>query len=772
MLESVKSFKNLLSAALNPERNISNEICDFLTNEQHLYAVALFRNENNNLLLLGKSSKVKAELKLNSVHRSSINEFTDSDDDFTISYNPSCGIVITEQENNLTRYCVKFLDENNRKIILKVVQERPFSDDQHGYFWEVSQLISKLFLIDPAVSKKPPTSAPASLIIEEETLPLVKKLIYGVKKLKISDGLLQNPERLNQLKVITDKLESAMFSDKEYLEIKNGKVELNKTKISITDFVPELKSGLSELGIKFNIQYRNQIPDFILSDKAKLTYVITNLSMFLHALNKNSDVTLFVALESDNKIKFNVRNENNGISEPIKELLKPNFQDSVKELSDSEISGYSLIVINHYSKLLGGSFKINKLQSGSLAFEFSINGEVTSDINNTIVQLPKPVQGNNKILVIEDDFTTSRMLEKYLTDWGYTPKVVNTAKQAFDSLKAEAFLAVILNIEIPNYNGLELLKEIKDLPETKGTPVIVFSIKAEEQKAFMLGAVEYFVKPINYNYLIEVLTNYKLKRNSVVLCVDDDEPALNLVSNAIEQAGFKSLAFSESWRVMESIKGKEIDLAIIDLDMPQVNGFELIKQIKSEKEFANLPIIIYTGKENYEEDLHQIDGLFESLFQKQSTSIESLRQNINSMINRYDTPPPVDEVIKKKDVVKILLAEDYKHSQIIVTRLLKKNNFSNIVVVENGQMAVDMAKKEHFSLVLMDMQMPVMNGFDATRTIRTLSGYHDTPIIALTAFAMKGDREKCLDAGATDYIPKPIDSKEFIEKVKHYTHQD
>ncbi len=139
------------------------------------------------------------------------------------------------------------------------------------------------------------------------------------------------------------------------------------------------------------------------------------------------------------------------------------------------------------------------------------------------------------------------------------------------------------------------------------------------------------------------------------------------------------------------------------------------------------------------------------------------------MFNRYETPPPIEEVIKKKDVVKILLAEDYKHSQIIVTRLLKKNNFENIVVVENGEEAVNIARQEQFDLILMDMQMPIMNGFEATETLRNMPEYKDIPIIALTAFAMKGDRERCLEAGATDYISKPIDSKDFIERVKFYT---
>jgi CheY-like chemotaxis protein len=220
---------------------------------------------------------------------------------------------------------------------------------------------------------------------------------------------------------------------------------------------------------------------------------------------------------------------------------------------------------------------------------------------------------------------------------------------------------------------------------------------------------------------------------------------------------------------LDSIKDTVLDLAIIDLDMPEINGFQLIKLIKSQQKYTNLPIIIYTGKENFDEDLKNIDGLFTDLLSKRSTRIEDLADTINAMINRYEQPSPPEEVKTITDEPKILLEEDYKHSQIIVTRLLKKNGFTMVVVVENGQEAVDQVKQQKFDLILMDMQMPVMNGFEATERIRKIPEYKNIPIIALTAFAMKGDKEKCLEAGATDYIPKPIDSVEFIEKVRHYT---
>lgn len=203
--------------------------------------------------------------------------------------------------------------------------------------------------------------------------------------------------------------------------------------------------------------------------------------------------------------------------------------------------------------------------------------------------------------------------------------------------------------------------------------------------------------------------------------------------------------------------------------MPKLNGFELIKLIKSKDKFINLPIIIYTGKDDYQNDLQKIEGLFVDLLEKKSTSLNELEKTIIDFINYTERSKSSEDVFQKNNRPKILMAEDYKHSQIIVTRLLKKNGYDNVIVVENGLDAVKICEKEKVDLILMDMQMPIMNGFEATGKIRKISGYTDTPIIALTAFAMRGDREKCLEAGATDYIPKPIDSKEFIEKVNYYT---
>ncbi len=762
----LKSINTLFKNINNSDIDFHNEVCEFLAEGTGFEAVVLFEIHEKKMLFLGKSSRTPSDYLIGNDYYCDVCQNIDSAEDFSITSNPKCQLKIPAQANY--DYCIKFSGKGGKNYLLKAVKNVPISDRDNSFLWEASDLISNLLHQNDKV-KGTEIDSTFSLknFFSEIRSPLngILKGISDLTKALKKDG---NKDTIQLVQRETQKVLS-VINDLYYFDQKSAnKLTAQKKDFKIAKFFQNFEDNfISRKNITLKIQNDSGIK-VVNTDQERLYYVLSHLCYLLNCLNNKSVIDVNITTVQNSFLKFVVRNDNSGINFSEKDLLKPYFLNQVDSLNNCNVSGLSIPVIEAIVSMLGGNFKIQ--QNNGLFFEFTIDGGLMSDYSSSISKLPKPDGNLNSILVIEDDFASARMLNQYLKNWGYDPTIANTPEQAFDYIKKTQFLAIILNIELPNCNGLELLKELKEMPETKGAPVIVFSMEAESQKAFMMGAVEYFVKPVNYNYLVEVITNYKLRRDSVVLCVDDDEPSLNLISNAIEQVGLKPLPYLESHKVLDSIRGKHIDLAIIDLDMPHINGFELIKLIKSEDQFANLPIIIYTGKEDFDDDLQKIDGLFESLLDKKSTSVESLKNQIDAMINRYETPPPVEEVIKKDDnVIKILLAEDYKHSQIIVTRLLKKNGFENIVVVENGQQAVEMAQQEHFSLILMDMQMPIMNGFDATQTIRSYPGYNETPIIALTAFAMKGDREKCLDAGATDYIPKPIDSKEFIEKVKHYT---
>ena len=774
-------INQLTEQALLGKDKLPEDLCTFICSEYDFQAAVLFKiSDDNYVSVLGRSTSARKNYISGAKFTCSRCKLFDNMADFSIHSDPNCEILISE--SLLYEVCVVFNIYEDQTAFLKLAKKIAFTQNDRDSIRKLTDFI-KLNLrnwLKARGGKSYVSEIPFSELVNEiaHELRIPANNIIGTSSILAESTLTESQSQdFNSIKNNSHDLLLAINDLADLAKFEIGKmphqVKQINTKTLLRETVDILKAKTKSKKIKFLTVIDDQVPESFVIDDQKLRYVLNSILAFITARMTKGEVKISVDRLTAKLLQFVIDDTSEKLPEDIyRTLFRPFSINGIKELKNTNLTGISLTLVQKFITFLGGEIKVKANSTNGSKFTFTINGEVMSDLEANLSKLPKSTQDNNKVLVIEDDYATSKLLNNYLTKWGYDPTVVSTEEQTFDLLEKEKFLAVILDIELPNINGLELLRKIREHKNTKNTPVIVCSIEPEQQKAFLMGAVEYFIKPINYNYLVEVLTSYKLRKDSNILCVDDDVPTLNLIKQAIETAGYHALAESDSTKVMDMIKGKQIDLAIIDLEMPEIDGIKLIEMIKSDPAFTKLPIIIYTGKESYKEDLHRIDGLFEELLDKRSVNIEDLANTIDSMINRMETPPPVEEVMQKTDVTKILLAEDYKHSQIIVTRLLKKNGFENVVVVENGEEALQMAQKEKFSLILMDMQMPIMNGFEATEKIRQIADYKEIPIIALTAFAMKGDREKCLEAGATDYIPKPIDSKEFIEKVKYYTTTD
>lgn len=775
-LDFIANINGLVKSARKGDDNLPNEICNLITSEYELQAAVLFKVADNNLIVLGKSSGARKNYLSGSSFSCSSCKLLGNSPTATFHTDTNCEIQISEFL--IYESCSVFRISDMETGFFKFAKKSPFTKSDKEALEAIYDLIGFLLVVwinarggNISISE---TSFSNVVFDAAQELRNPANSIIGFTTILTQENLSSSQsEYINTIKKNAQSLLLNINDLGDISKLESGAITQNARPVNVALMLNEIvdlfKSKLSGKPVEFHVNVDKKLYNSTSVDDQKLRYIITNLLLVSSLLTPKGEITAKASLSGDNKITFTISDTGKGLHPEISEnFFNPFVATKIDELKNSSLTGMSLHLVKRYISFLGGDISVTANSAKGTTFSFTINGEVMSDLESNLTHLPK-ASSKNKVLVIEDDYATSKLLSNYLNKWGYDPTIVNSEDQTFSQIEKEEFLAVILDIELPDVNGLELLKKLHDNPKTKNVPVIVCSIEPEQQKAFMMGAVEYFIKPINYNYLVEVLTSYKLRKNSNILCVDDDLPTLNLVKQAIESAGFNAIAENISANVLANIADKEVDLAIVDLDMPHPNGFELIKMIKSESRYANLPIIIYTGKENYKEDLSKIEGLFEELLDKRSTNIEDLADTIKSMINRYEEPPAVEDVLKKDNVIKILLAEDYKHSQIIVTRLLKKNGFENIVVVENGEAALEYATQQSFDLILMDMQMPIMNGFEATEKIRRIPKYKSTPIIALTAFAMKGDREKCLEAGATDYIPKPIDSKEFIEKVKYYT---
>ena len=770
--ESMNKLNKLFhSASVSPQK-FPDVICQFLVNEFSFEAAVLFQTNTGNFTVLGKSSSAKSSFVKN-------NEFdcpvclSKKNNSETVFFDSHTNCKISVADSLLPDGSL-FFKSISGSYLLKFAKKNPINDDDKNNLLILGDLLVNLLNIWKS-STSDVASSVGSIVTEiAHDLRTPINSIMGFASLLSEDNLTptQN-EYVSTLKESAFNLLSLLNDLVDIAKLDEKKSKDSITEINIRGFVDEIKnlfsSKFSKQELDFIVNIDPGVPEKIKSDSQKLRYILFNILTYSLRLTGKGRISINISQVDSSKISFKISDTSAGLTTAkLKEVYTPAAIMELANIKVGHITGLSLTLSKRYAEVLNGSLDITSTVGKGVTYNITIGVKEQSVIESQISSLPKPGQ-KNSVLVVEDDYATSKLLSNYLTKWGYRPRIVNSGEQAIKAVEGETFLAILMDIILPDINGIELLKTLREHKNAKNTPVIVCSIESEQQKAFLMGAVEYFVKPIKYNYLVEVLTSYRLKKDSNILIVDDDVPTLNLLKEAVLQQGFNAIAESHSSKVMDMIEDIYLDLAIVDLEMPELSGYELIKTIKSNNKFANLPIIIYTGKENYQDDLKKIDGLFEELLEKKSTNIEDLADTINAMINRYDEPVKPEELLTKGDVVKILLVEDYKHSQIIVTRLLKKNNFENIAVVENGAEALDEVQKQKYDLILMDMQMPVMNGFEATEKIRHLPEYRDTPIIALTAFAMKGDREKCLNAGATDYIPKPIDSNEFIEKVRYYT---
>lgn len=772
-IEFLLKYNDLLKSAINNKADFPENLCEFIVNDYDLYAAVLFRVKDGKLVIIGRSSNVKQTLTQNEISEClTCNLIDRSFEKITFLPQVECAAKITDFV--LYEGCLCIPISKSEYIVLKVAKKSPFIKIDKDNLETIGETFQNLLKFWTGGRKNVAPSLNDIVVEISHELRTPTNSILGFASLLNEDNLTSSQaEYVSTLKENAFNLLSLMNDMIDIGKVDKGIIKENVSDGDIKNLLEEIikiyKDKLDISQIEFLIDVEDKINGNVRVDFQKLRFILLNIISFSLRMTDVGRITIQVT-SSGNKINFRISDTGIGISSnKLKSIFEPFvFFEIGNKIGN--ITGLGLTLTKKYIELLSGEMEVTSTLGKGTTFNFNISSanSLPKTIEDQLKNLPKPDK-KNKILVVEDDYATSKLLSNYLNKWGYEPTIVNSAEQALKLIEKEIFLAILMDVVLPDANGFELLKQIREHKNTKNTPVIVCSVEADQQKAFLMGAVEYFVKPIKYKYLVEVLTSYKLKRDSNILIVDDDVPTLNLMKQAVEQAGYNAIAEYRSSRVMNMIQNMNLDLAIIDLDMPEVNGFDLIKSIKTKKEFAKLPVIIYTGKENYKEDLKKIDGMFEDLLHKSSSNIEDLADTINQMINRYEEPTKPEDVIDKKDITKILLVEDYKHSQIIVTRLLKKNNFEYVVVVENGAEAIEQVVKQKFDLILMDMQMPVMNGFEATEKIREMEDYKETPIIALTAFAMKGDREKCINAGATDYIPKPIDSQEFIEKVKYYT---
>ena len=388
------------------------------------------------------------------------------------------------------------------------------------------------------------------------------------------------------------------------------------------------------------------------------------------------------------------------------------------------------------------------------------------------------IAGDQALLIVEDDPGFARILLDLARERGF--KGIITSKGESVPALARRYRpdAITLDLGLPDVDGWTVLDRLKHDPDTRHIPVHIISGTDDSLRGLKQGALAYLRKPATKEDLdaaladIKQFVDRKVKR---LLIVEDDAAQRSSIAALIGNGDVQTTAVSLGEEALSELKKQEFDCMVLDLGLPDMTGFQLIQRIRNEAGLVDLPIIIYTGKELTRKQETELRRLADTIIVKDVESPERLLDETTLFLHRVQAnlPPPKRQMLEKvrlNDPVlshkRVLIVDDDVRNIFALTSLLERHQME-VIYAENGKDAIEaLENNPNTDIVLMDVMMPEMDGYETTKAIRKKAKFKQLPIIALTAKAMKGDRENCIEAGASDYIAKPVDTEQLLSLLR------
>jgi CheY-like chemotaxis protein len=386
--------------------------------------------------------------------------------------------------------------------------------------------------------------------------------------------------------------------------------------------------------------------------------------------------------------------------------------------------------------------------------------------------------GDRQLLVIESDAELARTAIRLGRERGF--KVLAALRGDAGLALAREFRpdAVLVATDLAGSDGIGILDHLKRHAETRHIPVQILTESHRRQAALRAGAWGCLEKPVSTEALADVigaLATYVEREPRALLIVDDDDVERNTVAELLGGSDVEITAVGSSEEAIAELESRHFDCLVLDLKLPKMTGFALLEKIKADSRFGDLPVIVYTGQELTRREETRLKKYAESIILKTVDSSDRLLDETTLFLHR--TPASLApeqrrmiEDLHHGDVVfrgrRVLIVDDDVRNVFALTSALETRGME-VLYAENGKEGLDLlGENPDIDLVLMDIMMPGMDGYETTRAIRLLPQFERLPIIALTAKAMKGDREKSIAAGTSDYIAKPVDIDQLLALMR------
>jgi CheY-like chemotaxis protein len=386
--------------------------------------------------------------------------------------------------------------------------------------------------------------------------------------------------------------------------------------------------------------------------------------------------------------------------------------------------------------------------------------------------------GDRVVLIVEDDPTFAEILLDLAHEKEFKGIIATRGDSALSLARKYTPDAITLDIKLPDRDGWTVLDRLKHDPQTSHIPVHIISGVEQRSRALRLGALTHLQKPLTRTELAAAFDNisdFTQRGVRRLLVVEDDDAQRMGIVDLIGNGDVITTAVPTGAEALGALNAEQFDCMVLDLKLPDMTGFELIEKIQTELGKQDLPIIVYTGKELTEKEETQLRRVADAIIVKEASSPERLLAETALFLHRVEANLPEQkrrmlEQLHRRDPVlahkKVLIVDDDVRNIFALTSALESHDM-DVVHAENGKDALKLlSENADIDVVLMDIMMPEMDGYETTAAIRQIEGFENLPIIALTAKAMKADREKCIQAGASDYISKPLDVDQLLSLLR------
>jgi HAMP domain-containing protein/CheY-like chemotaxis protein/signal transduction histidine kinase len=569
-------------------------------------------------------------------------------------------------------------------------------------------------------------------------------------------------------------------------------------------------------GLVFDVDIDRGLPRAFVCDPKRLQQILKNLlsnafkftsqgkvSMSLRQVTSGWNADHPVLQSAEAVLAFAVTDTGIGIAPEKQRLIFEAFQQADAGTSRKYGgTGLGLAISRELANLLGGEIRLVSTPGSGSTFTLYLplnytgpgrivtpvaQGQTTSPV--AMLALAKPEEtvsddrnaiseGDPTLLIIEDDPHYARVLLGIARIQGFKGLVANRGQQALALARDYRPTAITLDVFLPDMLGWTVLNNLKLDPTTRHIPVQMLSVEEQRQHGLSHGAFSYLVKPATTGDLelaLAKLKTFAAHGTKRLLVIEDNDRERESIVELLGHDDIEITAVGTGADALATLANQSFDCCVVDLRLPDMTGFELLERLQLTPSLKAIPIVVFTGKELTADEEAQLRTVAKSIVLKDVQSPERLLDETSLFLHRVVAELPeakrkmIERLHRSVETLrgrKVLVVDDDARNIFALTTILETQDME-VLSATNGRQAIQIIESTpDLSVVLMDIMMPEMDGYETMREIRKDARFRTLPMLALTAKAMKGDREKCLEAGASDYIAKPVNTDQLLSLLR------